>query len=175
MCCFRNAYYENTLMEPIAQTFVEQNRELVTEPVECLILSVGTSYEPLVLDIRLLEPHRVLFLYTEISERYLDKVVEYCGLGAARYEKSLVRETDPLDIYREIKRAYLKWNKPEKIFIDFTGGTRAMSAAAVMAGAMIGVQLLYVGCTNYLVDFRKPYEKVQRLTKEIRRDKRIHR
>lgn len=157
------AYYENILMEPIVQTFVENNRFDITEPVDCLILSVGTSYEPLVLDIRLLEPRRVLFLYTKISEKYLDKVVEYCGLNAARYEKSLVQETEPLDIYREIKRAYLKWEKPEKIFIDITGGTKAMSAAAAMAGAMIGVQLLYVGCTNYLVDFRKPDPGTEKL------------
>lgn len=148
-------YYENILMEPIIQTFIENNKAQI-EPVECLILSVGTSYEPLVLDIKLLNPRRVLFLYTEKSEQYLDKVVKYCALNAARYEKSIVHETEPLDIYREIKRAYLKWNKPEKIFIDFTGGTKAMSAAAAMAGAMIGVQLLYVGCTNYLADFRKP-------------------
>ena len=157
------AYYENILMEPIAQTFIDNNKHKVTEPVDCLILSVGTSYEPLVLDIKLLEPHRVLFLYTEVSERYLEKVVEYCGLKATRYEKSLVQETEPLDIYREIKRVYLKWNKPKKIFIDFTGGTKAMSASAAMAGAMIGVQLIYVGSTNYLVDFRKPDPGTERL------------
>ena len=58
------AYYENILMEPIVETFIQNNRPQVTEPVECLILSVGTSYEPLVLDIMLLEPKRVLFLYT---------------------------------------------------------------------------------------------------------------
>lgn len=155
-------YYENILMEPIIQTFVENNKAQA-EPVECMILSVGTSYEPLVLDIKLMEPRRVLFLYTEKSEQYLDKVVRYCGLNAARYEKSLVHETEPLDIYREIKRAFLKWNKPEKIFIDFTGGTKAMSAAAAMAGAMIGVQLVYVGCTNYLADFRKPDPGTERL------------
>mgnify|MGYP002512755518 CR=1 FL=1 len=155
-------YYESTLMEPIIQAFVENNREQA-EPVECLILSVGTSYEPLVLDIKLLSPRRILFLYTEKSERYLDKVVDYCKLNAARYEKSMVHETEPLDIYREIKRAYLKWNKPEKIYIDFTGGTKAMSAAAAMAGAMIGVQLLYVGCTNYLPDFRKPDPGTEKL------------
>lgn len=125
--------------------------------------SVGTSCEPLVLDIILLEPKRVLFLYTEISGRYLTKVVDYCGLDAARYEKSIIHETEPLDIYREIKKSYLKWNKPEKIHIDFTGGTKAMSAAAVMAGAMIGVQLLYVDCTEYLVDFRKPNSGTERL------------
>lgn len=156
-------YYENILMEPIVETFIRNNRAQVTESVECLILSVGTSYEPLVLDIMLLEPRRVLFLYTEISERYLAKVVDYCGLDADRYEKSVIHETEPLDVYREIKRAYLKWNKPEKIYIDFTGGTKAMSAAAAMAGAMIGVQLLYVGCTDYLVDFRKPNPGTERL------------
>lgn len=156
-------YYENTLMEPIVEKFIANNQAQVTEKVECLILSVGTSYEPLVLDIKLLEPKRVLFLYTEVSEKYLEKVVEYCGLKAARYEKSLIHETEPLDIYREIKRAYLKWDRPEKIYIDHTGGTKAMSAAAAMAGAMIGVQLLYVGCTDHLVDFRKPDPGTERL------------
>lgn len=43
------------------------------------------------------------FLYTEISERYLAKVVGYCGLDAFRYDKSIIHETEPLDVYREIK------------------------------------------------------------------------
>ncbi len=157
------AYYENILMEPIVEAFIQNNRPQMAESVDCLILSVGTSYEPLVLDIMLLEPKRVLFLYTEISERYLAKVVEYCGLEASRYDKSMIHETEPLDVYREIKSDYLRLNKPEKIYIDFTGGTKAMSAAAAMAGAMIGVQLLYVGCTEYLVDFRKPNPGTERL------------
>lgn len=97
-------------MEPIIQAFIENNKALI-EPVECLILSVGTlsvgtSYEPLVLDIKLLNPRWVLFLYTEKLEQYLDKVVKYCALNATRYEKSIVHETEPLDIYREIERAY---------------------------------------------------------------------
>lgn len=39
-------------------------------------------------------------MYTEKSEQYLDKVVKYCDLNAARYEKSIVHETELLDIYR---------------------------------------------------------------------------
>lgn len=66
-------------------------------------------------------------------------------------------ETSPLDIYREIKQAYLVWKRPKKLYIDFTGGTKAMSAAAAMAGSVIDVQMVYVGCTDYLADFRKPY------------------
>lgn len=72
------------------------------------------------------------------------------------YEKSCISETDPLGIYKEIKNSYLKWGKPKKMYIDFTGGTKAMSVASAMAGAMIDVQLIYVGTENYLTDFRKP-------------------
>ena len=67
-----------------------------------------------------------------------------------------MNEVDPLDIYKEIKQIYIKWNKPEKIYIDFTGGTKAMSASVALAGAMIDVQLIYIGSDDYLVDFRKP-------------------
>ncbi len=67
-----------------------------------------------------------------------------------------VNETDPTSIYREIKWIYLEWKKPKKVYIDFTGGTKAMSTAAAMAGSMIGVQLIYVGSNDYLTDFCKP-------------------
>lgn len=87
---------------------------------------------------------------------YLEKIVRYCELQAGNYQKSLVSQTNPSDIYMEIKQAYLAWGKPEKLYIDFTGGTKAMSAAAAMAGAMINVQLLYVGSNEYLSHFRKP-------------------
>lgn len=149
-------FYETKLMKLIEEEFVTNNSSKVYEKVEYLIMSVGTSYEPLVLDIRLLQPGRVLFLYTEKTECILDKVVKHCGLDVMRYSKHEVNETDPLDIYREIKAAYLKWNRPEKMYIDFTGGTKSMSAAAAMAGAVINVQLVYIGSTQYLTDFRKP-------------------
>jgi CRISPR-associated protein (TIGR02710 family) len=55
-----------------------------------------------------------------------------------------------------VKSAYLEWNMPSKLYIDFTGGTKAMSAAASMAGAVIDIQLIYIGTNDYLVDFRKP-------------------
>ena len=149
-------FYETKLMKLIEEEFVTNNSSKVYEKVEYLIMSVGTSYEPLVQDIQLLQPGRILFLYTEKTECILDKVVKYCGLDAVRYSKREVNGTDPLDIYREIKAAYLKWDRPDKMYIDFTGGTKSMSAAAAMAGAVISVQLIYIGSTQYLTDFRKP-------------------
>lgn len=149
-------FYETKLMKLIEEEFIANNGSKVYEKVEYLIMSVGTSYEPLVLDIQLMQPRRILFLYTEKTEYVLNKITKYCQLDAMRYSKKEVNETDPLDIYKEIKGAYLKWNRPDKMYIDFTGGTKSMSAAAAMAGAVINVQLIYIGTTQYLTDFRKP-------------------
>lgn len=149
-------FYDRNLMGLIEKRFIENNKEKLTERVEYLIMSVGTSYEPLVLSISLLKPGKILFLYTEKTKSVLNKIMEYCRLSVSNVEMQRVDVTDPTSIYREIKRAYLEWNRPEKVYIDFTGGTKAMSAAAAMAGSVIGVQLVYVGSEDYLTDFRKP-------------------
>ena len=44
-------YYEKNLMQPIIENYIERNADMVFEEVDYLILSVGTSYEPLVLNI----------------------------------------------------------------------------------------------------------------------------
>lgn len=149
-------FYERNLMKLIEEEFIGRNKAKVFEKVEYLVASVGTSYEPIVLNIRLLRPKRILFLHTAETESTLSKIVKYCELEVVEYEKRRVSETSPLDIYQEIKRSYIDWGKPGKMYIDFTGGTKAMSAAAAMAGAMIDVQLVYVGTNDYLTDFRKP-------------------
>lgn len=149
-------YYEEYLMQPIIDNYVERNADQVFEQVDYLILSVGTSYEPLVLNISLLKPKKVLFLYTLKAEKVLNKIVKFLKMNAEDYEKNLVEATESLSIYHEIKRAYLSWERPAKVYIDFTGGTKTMSAAAALAGSLIDVQLVYVGTENYLTDFRKP-------------------
>ena len=143
-------FYDEKLMRLIEKTFIRKNKEKVLEQVEYLIISVGTSYEPLVLSINLFRPRKILFLYTEITESVLNKIVSYCQLDITRFQKCKVHETNPIDIYREIKQAYLEWDRPKKLYIDFTGGTKAMSAAAAMAGAVIDVQMVYVGTDDYI-------------------------
>lgn len=97
-------FYEMNLMELIEKEYVRRNKEKVFEAVDYMVISVGTSYEPIVLNIRLLKPQRILFLYTEQSVSVLDKIVLHCKLEQAHYEKSRISETNPLEIYREIKK-----------------------------------------------------------------------
>lgn len=113
-------FYEKKLMNLIEDNFIARNRERVEEEVEYLIMSVGTSYEPLVLSIKLLNPQKILFLCTAITEKYLDKIVKHCNLPVTAFQKCMVSETEPMDIYREIKKAYIEWGKPEKLHIDIT-------------------------------------------------------
>lgn len=54
-------FYEKNLMNLIESDFVERNKDKVYEQVEYLIMSVGTSYEPLVLNICLLQPDKIFF------------------------------------------------------------------------------------------------------------------
>lgn len=149
-------FYEKQLMKLITKAFVENNKDKVSAPVKEMILSVGTSYEPLVLSLKLFRPERILFLYTDKSLPFLEKVIRMCRLPMSRFIRRRVDENNPLDIYQEVKNVYLEWGKPEQIYVDFTGGTKAMSVAAAMAGAMINIQLVYIGSSRYLVDFRKP-------------------
>ncbi|WP_058485143.1 TIGR02710 family CRISPR-associated CARF protein [Defluviitalea phaphyphila] len=157
-------YYEKELMPLIIESFINRGKNIINKP-EYMILSVGTSYEPLVLSLKLLNPNKVLFLYTEKTEEKIDKILEFVNLKASQFNKEKVEETNSLIIYQKIKKVYLEWGKPEKIYVDFTGGTKAMSAATAMAGAMLGAQLIYIGNKEYLKDFRKPYPGTEFLEK----------
>lgn len=106
-------FYDSELMNLIVSEYIANNKKSVLEKVDYLVVSVGTSYEPLVLNISLLKPKKILLLYTEKSEAVLEKVVNYCRLRPQDYEKRKVDSVDPMAIYREIKESYLAWKKPE--------------------------------------------------------------
>ena len=162
-------YYDAELMPFIVSTFKEKNhdlQDLQDIKVSHMILSVGTSYQPLVLSLSFFNPEKVLFLHTEESEKEIDKILKFIKLESSSYKKSLVEKSNTLKIYNEIKKAYLDWGRPEGIVIDFTGGTKAMSSAAAMAGAFIKAKLVYVGNSKYLNDLRRP-EPLSEFLEEI--------
>lgn len=64
MCCWRqiaDEFYERNLMKLIEEDFIDRNKAKVFKKVEYLVVSVGTSYEPIVLYIRLLRPKKFYF------------------------------------------------------------------------------------------------------------------
>ncbi|MBO8169044.1 MAG: TIGR02710 family CRISPR-associated protein [Thermoanaerobacteraceae bacterium] len=162
----RNAaeeYYEQEIMPLLRELFVKREASKLGNRYEALILSLGTSWQPLVLSISAINPKKVLILYTEESRPLLDKVWAMTGLSAAQVETTQVDEQNPLEIYEAVKKAYERWGKPRHIAIDFTGGTKAMSGGCAMAGALIDADLFYVGYQRYMKDLRRPYPGSEQL------------
>ncbi len=89
-------FYEQQMMDLIVEDYIDRNSDKVFEEVKYLVISVGTSYEPVVLNIKLLNPEQILFLYTEQSASNLAKIVETCSLSPIEYNKRQVDEVKGL-------------------------------------------------------------------------------
>lgn len=148
-------FYDGEVFPLLKKMFTSKHQSLTKEPVFGLILSVGTSPEPLILSISALKPQRVLFLCTEQTEECLDRIVDETGLKPRQWDKRLIDSTNPLNIYQQIQKIYEHWGQRRDIVIDITGGTKSMSGGAAMACALIGGQLAYVK-SKYLRDRRRP-------------------
>ena len=55
-------YYDENLMDLIMEDYITRNKKWIRDEADYLIVSVGTSYEPIVLNISLLAPKKIMFL-----------------------------------------------------------------------------------------------------------------
>lgn len=149
-------FYRQEVFPHIKKMFTIKERSKNTSPVYGVIISVGTSPEPLVLSICTLKPERVLFLCSLDSERFLDIIVTQTKLSPCQWEKREIDPNNPLSIYKEIREAWIRWGKRPEIIVDFTGGTKSMSAGMAMAGHIIGARMVYVANKKYLSEHRRP-------------------
>lgn len=146
-------YYKKELMPIIIDYFLQKNK--FEDNCDALVLTLGTSYEPLVLSVSALKPKKVLILYTDKSFQLLDDVIEFTKLKPSQYIASDVDAENPLQLYQKIKDTFEKWKRPKDIYVDFTGGTKSMAAGCAMAGSAIGAKLIYIG-GEFLTYLRKP-------------------
>lgn len=153
-------YYKNELMPVLIDYFLQNNSP--EDKCDALILTLGTSYEPLVFSISALKPDKVLILYTEKTLPLLDDVIEFTKIKPSQYTTSKIDAENPLELYQEIKKVYEKWGRPKKIYVDFTGGTKSMAAGCAMAGAAIKAKLIYIG-GEYIDTLRKPRPGSERM------------
>jgi len=149
-------FYKKEIFPISIKAYQTNSKKHLKEGYDYMILSVGTSFEPIVLSLKLWNPKKVLFLYTDKSESQLDTILEYVQLKPSQYDKRLINSTRILSIYQEIRKVYDKWERPEKIIVDPTGGTKAMTAATAMAGHSIKATLVYVAGSKYSKKHRRP-------------------
>lgn len=114
-----------------------------------MICSIGRSKEPAVQSLKAVEPESVVFYCSDGASEYLPGIIRECPFIR---HTAVVETTDGEDIeanlhllYMElpvhVDRRGLSW---ENVLVDYTGGTKTMGAALVLATVETGVQYAYV-------------------------------
>ena len=133
-----------------------------------LITTIGFSPEPAILFITALQKYdnlkRVLFIVTPETENKMNIIIEHTKLKPSIYERIKVKRTTGVsDIFNKIKSFVSDYNI-NKVLIDATAGTKPMTAAAVMAGSILGIDVAYADYKKYDEEKRRPDPSTQYVT-----------
>jgi CRISPR-associated protein (TIGR02710 family) len=117
-----------------------------------LVLTVGGTPQPLLHSIGRAQPSRIALVHSQGTAGQADQVESVARPNlpdATQWRRYAIDHPDELqdcfcrvqEAVRDLRAAGLR---PGEIAIDFTGGTKAMSAAAVLAAAQEGCRFIYV-------------------------------
>ena len=121
-----------------------------------LIASVGGTPAPIIKTIQRQKPDFILFVASEGSKPEVEtRILTEATLRelgyTPQYETMALSDHQSVgDCYREIRGAAREWIDerelaPESVYVDYTGGTKTMSAALVLAGVERFSAFTYVG------------------------------
>ena len=116
-----------------------------------MIATVGGTPAPIIHTISQLKPERVAFICSADTRPLCDDIAEKCALDVTKVTLLILTNPELLGTcYEEIRGFFREivpqWNIPvENIHIDYTGGTKTMSAAVVLAAAERFSNFSYVG------------------------------
>ncbi len=122
-----------------------------------LIITVGTSPEPVIFSLKKLQPEMVVYLCTgneagkkNGSIEYLDTICKEYGLSPSKMKCLEVRDSPSCigDLCMKFYEGY-RWLRnagysDEQIVCDPTAGRKWMSAAATMVASQLGLDMFYV-------------------------------
>jgi hypothetical protein len=149
------AFYDREVFPLVRSHFAAQATAQGIQPVDALILPVGTSPEPIILSILALKPQRVMFLPTPQTRHLLDRIIDETELKPHQYQDKIIDGSDVLEIYRCMHQAVHEWPSSLQIGVDITAGKKIMSAACAIAGTFTGMRIFYVD-SDYLPKLRRP-------------------
>jgi CRISPR-associated protein (TIGR02710 family) len=153
----RNRFYARHLGAPLAKLFAElplhgAPAELERARPRALISVLGFSWQPVALMAAWCRPERMLVLGTEESlavkvdgEGVLSLIARIAGVPRDAIHEEVVDAPEEREVYRIVRRFLDASGIPAReVLVDPTGGKKSMSAAAALAGFVVGAPLVYV-------------------------------
>lgn len=119
--------------------------------VRGMVVSVGGTSDPIIFSLQEVNPRRVLFVASSSTVEMVEReILTQAPEGVIADYCVVTNEQNLESCYREIRDCIRGWLPTSRIgegevSVDFTGGTKAMSAALVMAGMEWFSQFHYVG------------------------------
>ena len=150
-----DGFFDQELMPLSLELFLEKQASKVKQDYYGMMLTLGTSWQPLALSIALLKPKKILVMCTQDTYPLLEILLSFLHVDRNNVQCAFVDRSSSEDIYLEMKAAYLDWSDKGKLCADITGGTKAMASSAAMMAAVLGMDIYYVE-SRYLPLYRRP-------------------
>lgn len=119
---------------------------------KALLISVGGTPAPIINSIIQQQPEYIFFFASEQTRNQIDKdILPKLTYQHKAYDLIITPSAEDLLgcyrlIYEELPKLIVKWQvKPEELVVDYTGGTKTMSAALVLATIEISNRFTYIG------------------------------
>lgn len=161
-------FYRAHILPLVLDRVISRQKGLLPEGHDLLISALGTSPEPLILTISLLQPRRVMFLCSPHTEHLIEVIRQHTGLELHSLHKAYVEKDDALPIYEEVHKAVQEQARRlghmPRLAIDMTGGTKLMGAGCAMAGVLLGADIFYVA-GEFDPNHRRPVPGTEKVVK----------
>ena len=148
-------FFDKELMPLSLEAFLKEQKEKIKNKYYGMILTLGTSWQPLALSIALLKPQKILVLCTQDTYCLIEKIIQFLKIDKASVHSVIVDRSETDDIYKAMYDAYKDWHALGRICADITGGTKAMASSAAMMAAVLKMDIYYVE-SKYLPLYRRP-------------------
>lgn len=121
------------------------------QEVKVMIITVGGSPEPIIKSINSYRPETVYFIPSESSMTSIIDIMVKLDFKPIQKIKPILDPNNIIECYKiiadvcnEIQNTNIE---PQKVIADYTGGTKSMSAALVLAASGRGYYFSYIGGT----------------------------
>jgi len=116
---------------------------------KAMLISVGGTPEPIIKSINTYSPDLVYFIPSQASITQIGEITAKTRITPAQIKTKIVEDHQSLvSAFKTASEMIKELKGDHEIWIDYTGGTKSMSAGLVIAGLNEGCNFVYVGAVN---------------------------